>query len=61
MGVTFNNNPAVMLTRLLHRVKATHSLKSVISAGATNPAPSGQGMDGGAGVLSGVEVQCLSG
>ena len=49
-----------MLTRLLHRVRATHSPKSVISAGVRSPAPSGQGMDGDAGVLSRVELQRLS-
>lgn len=58
--MTFNNNSAVMLTSLLYRVKATHSLKPVISAGVRSPAPSGQEMDGDACLLRGLELQHLS-
>lgn len=40
-------------------MKATHSLKSVISAGVRDPALSGQGMDGDASIVSRVELQRL--
>lgn len=49
-----------MLTSLLYRVKSTHSLKPVISAGVRSPAPSGQEMDGDACLLRGLELQRLS-
>lgn len=56
--MTFNRNSGAMLTQLLHGVKASHAL-NLISVRVRMPAPSGQEMDGNAGVLSRVELQCL--
>lgn len=56
--MTFNSNSAATLTQLLRGVKAPHTL-NLISARVRMPAPSGQEMDGNAGILSRVELQCL--